>query len=444
MRRRPTSIIAPLAGAALTALTALTAPALACPADWDGSGIVDAADTEAFITAHAASDPATDLDADGLYTFFDVLDFLAVYDTGCLDSDGDRLIDAVETNTGVYLGPMNTGTDPNLPDTDDDGLTDGDEVLGTTAGLDLPSFGVNPLRRDILVEIDWLTYDNGFTVYNFRPPAGAIPLIEEAFADAPLPNPDGTTGVNIILDYGQGGAFTGANLINESVEFVRFDTDFNAYKAVHFDPRRNGYFHYCLSANRYNSPTNGSTGVAELFGDDFMVTLYTFVSSYNWAVLFTHEIGHNLGLRHGGFENRNYKPNYNSVMNYRYTFPGVDADNNGFGNGVITFSRGVNPPLDERVLLEAAGVDGATPIDWNNNGVLDAFTYERNINCPPGETQPCGVLGGCADSSCRTNFDYDDWSFIDWSGRLFHFDRLTGQQRTQEFITCEPNRPTAP
>ena len=37
-----------------------------------------------------------------------------------------------------------------------------------------------------------------------------------------------------------------------------------------------------------------------------------------------HELGHNLGLHHGGSVDTNYKPNYNSIMNYRYQFPGVD------------------------------------------------------------------------------------------------------------------------
>jgi hypothetical protein len=34
------------------------------------------------------------------------------------DSDGDRLPDSVETNTGVFIDANNTGTDPNIADTD--------------------------------------------------------------------------------------------------------------------------------------------------------------------------------------------------------------------------------------------------------------------------------------------------------------------------------------
>lgn len=49
-----------------------------------------------------------------------------------VDSDGDGLYDHVETDTGTYVSPSDTGTDPNDADTDDDGVIDGIEVsLGT-------------------------------------------------------------------------------------------------------------------------------------------------------------------------------------------------------------------------------------------------------------------------------------------------------------------------
>ncbi len=49
------------------------------------------------------------------------------------DRDGDGIIDTYETGTGVYVSPTDTGTDPRNADTDNDGLTDYDElyVYGT-------------------------------------------------------------------------------------------------------------------------------------------------------------------------------------------------------------------------------------------------------------------------------------------------------------------------
>ena len=54
-----------------------------------------------------------------------------VYPTsvGAVDTDGDGLPDAVESNTGIFLSITDTGTDPNKADTDGDGLPDGVEVL---------------------------------------------------------------------------------------------------------------------------------------------------------------------------------------------------------------------------------------------------------------------------------------------------------------------------
>ena len=48
------------------------------------------------------------------------------------DSDGDGLADAVETGSGVFAGPEDTGTDPGNPDSDGDGIADGAEVAGRT------------------------------------------------------------------------------------------------------------------------------------------------------------------------------------------------------------------------------------------------------------------------------------------------------------------------
>ena len=48
------------------------------------------------------------------------------------DDDGDGLLDSVETNSGNYTSPSDTGTDPLNADTDGDGVSDGDEVAAGT------------------------------------------------------------------------------------------------------------------------------------------------------------------------------------------------------------------------------------------------------------------------------------------------------------------------
>jgi len=67
----------------------------------------------------------------------DIVTNVVPYGGGGLDTDGDGLLDSVETNTGIYVDANNTGTDPNNPDTDGDGMNDGDEVAA----------GHNPLLK---------------------------------------------------------------------------------------------------------------------------------------------------------------------------------------------------------------------------------------------------------------------------------------------------------
>src|SRR5512142_2556906 len=132
------------------------------------------------------------------------------------DADADGLPDCVETNTGIYVDATNTGTDPRNPDSDGDGLLDGEEVNGTAGGLDLPGMGTNPLHKDILLEYDWFDDANGCVQNSHRPTPEMIQGVQDFFANAPVSNPDGTTGINMIQDYGQGALFTGGNLITDA------------------------------------------------------------------------------------------------------------------------------------------------------------------------------------------------------------------------------------
>ncbi|MCC6491094.1 MAG: right-handed parallel beta-helix repeat-containing protein, partial [Candidatus Hydrogenedentes bacterium] len=84
-----------------------------------------------------------------------------------VDSDGDTLADIVESNSGDYLNLLDTGSDPNDPDTDNDQLSDGYEV--TTSGTD-------PTDADT----DDDTYEDGYELshgsnpldQNSTPPVG--------------------------------------------------------------------------------------------------------------------------------------------------------------------------------------------------------------------------------------------------------------------------------
>ena len=420
------------------------APAQTCPADLaEPYGTLNFFDLAAYLQAYGAELPDADIAAPwGVLNFFDLAAYIGAFTLGCdLDTDADGIPDWAETNDGVFRGPFATGTDPFNPDTDGDGITDGDEIYGTAGGLDLPALGADPLRKDIFIECDWFAGEFEGVFRDFRPRAAAVARVVNAFADAPVPNPYGAPpGISVHIDYGQGGVFDGGNLIPGNPLFLTFPGDFALYKDAYFRPERLGYFHYALFANRYNAPDNRSSGVAEIVGDDLMVTLLDYVSSFNQSQTLMHELGHNLGLRHGGFENRNYKPNYNSVMNYRHQFTGVDTDGNTWGDGQLDFSWGVNNPLDEAALFEPLGVLGF-PVDLNQDGTIQLVPYAQNINCPNG-TSPCGDGTTCWDSQCTVLLDHDDWAGIQWQ-------RLAGvgARAPVEIIECRnepPDRPDMP
>jgi hypothetical protein len=323
--------------------------------------------------------------------------------TPSADSDNDRLPDSAETGTGHYVSPTNTGTYPNNPDSDGDGLPDGDEVLGTTAGLNLPALGLSPVHKNILLEYDWVDDASGFCgQHSHRATASLFPRLNAAFANAPVSNPDGTPGITLINDYGQGGAFTGGNFVSDADGIVDnvFGTEYQGHKAANFAANRSGYFHYVLMAHEYTA-FPGSSGQAQILGSDMIVSLGCDFFESDITNTIMHELGHNLNLLHSGYNGNdndlNWKPNYNSVMNYNYQFPGVDSTCDQYGDGVLDYSRGTRITLLESSLDEARGTCGNVPLDWNINGVIESnLMYDLD-----------------SDQAFLSTFkDFDDWSHL--------------------------------
>ena len=83
-------------------------------------------------------------------------------------------------------------------------------------------------------------------------------------------------------------------------------------------------FSPCL--HKINS--EGNSGLAQSIpGGDLIVSLGGFTNgvgtSQENAGTLMHELGHTLGLRHGGADDTLYKPNYLSVMNYSFQLNGL-------------------------------------------------------------------------------------------------------------------------
>ena len=292
-------------------------------------------------------------------------------------------------------------------DSDNDGLPDQWETRGCPlpggGSLDLAAMGCHPKRKDILVEVDWTAAG--------RPSPDIWPAIEAVFRQAPVLNPDGSAGIQIHIDRGQGGGFSqGGQTLppHTTMDFgpaqAQGYVDFFACKNRYFDPARLPVFHYCIFGN---ARPNGASGRGEICGNDFMVTLANFPEKNSKTAqigTFLHEIGHNLGLRHGGIDNaaadanETFKPNQASVMNYRYQFSGFVAETGGAnrqpGPAVHSYSSGMRRPIREEKLNEFAGIGDQKPIDFNGNGRLDNPAC-ANTNADTDQTD--------------IHFDYNEW-----------------------------------
>jgi hypothetical protein len=214
-------------------------------------------------------------------------------------------------------------------------------------------------------------------------------------------------------------------------------------KNTNFDVRRRFIFHYALFANsQVQTGASGSSGIAEINGNDLMISMgaWGFTTNtptatntlINWqAGTLLHEFGHNLGLRHGGNENLNYKPNYVSSMNYMYQLHGIPGSTNTsiaydrykyYVDGLngtprsycslqntacgssylIDYSNGSSANLTEPLLLESDVIGRGTSgvgqyADWNLSGVLNPAAYALDLN---------------RDGTMSVLKDYDDWSNI--------------------------------
>ncbi len=115
-----------------------------------------------------------DYDNDG---FNDAAEFLRGWNPAVAeaDSDNDGLLDVVETGTGTYVSPFDTGTNPNLEDSDGDTLLDGFEV--NTRGTD-------PNRGD--TDSDGLSdgVESNTGVYVSPSDTGSSPFVANTDGDA--------------------------------------------------------------------------------------------------------------------------------------------------------------------------------------------------------------------------------------------------------------------
>lgn len=311
-------------------------------------------------------------------------------------------------------------------DTDGDGLKDSWELNGVN-GVDLPGYGADPLHKDLFIEADYMTLEIGGTML---PDKAHLDDIVNVFDSAPVKNPDGTYGVHIHIDTG-GAAYGAASETYPQYDLggggsVPYTTylgtsdpgscqnyswdGFQAYKDAYMSSSRQGLFHYMIFAYDLSVGCGTVSGISRnnAVDSEFVKGAQDFIVSVGgWTShgsmdqregTFIHELGHNLGLRHGGSDHKNYKPNYLSVMNYSFQMSGVYRDG---AWGHYDYSRFLLPSLSETTLYEVKGLGSKAAnygtrwwcgsdwlysyaansyIDWNCNSTYETTAKSADIN----------------------------------------------------------------
>ena len=369
-------------------------------------------------------------------------------------------------------------------DADGDGLLDGWERNGynadgdATIDVDMPAMGTQPLRKDLLLELDCLVAGPG---HRHCPMQAAVQDVVQAFANGQVGNPDGSSGIELHVDvgniYGQalngavnvprtpGGAATGTfgnygsttQIPEAGLTVLDFDggsdgVDIGTVRTANMDSKRSQVVRYGLFGHQTNARkavNDCTSGLA--FQDVFMVTLGGVGRAGTppgacWTVpaggteglgdqaeqagTFLHEFGHTLGLGHGGGESiYNNKPNYLSVMNYSYqqcnvpTYALIDTP------GGCDFSRIDLDDLDENSLDECKGLGSGLPrVNWNGDGNFSGPFYD-GTTCPApsganikvninddttDDADGDGNQSGSEPDFFSTLVGYDDWANLQY------------------------------
>ncbi len=334
----------------------------------------------------------------------------------------------------------------NLNDSDGDGLPDDWESNGVTVDgtfVDLPAMGADPTVPDVFVEVDWMVQPAEHFLWfetsaetSLAPSQSAMRKVYDVFKDH---------GIRLHIDAGPSstdfvtgknwGSRSGGNEITYEENFNLGNNyeHWNSTVEQNFSSSRTGIFKHCIFANRYNGTS--SSGIANNIPGQFFI-----VANQKWlrktgdtgiAGTFMHEMGHTLGLCHGGHtdsgdgNHTHYKPNYLSIMNYLFQTSGL------VGTNAVNYSDYDLPDLDENSLDENAGIDPNGQTSGTNlgskfkrNGLFGKSEY----TVQPVSEQPVDFSGWWGIDKDRVDVDINadgrkevltssnDWDHINFKG----------------------------
>ena len=299
---------------------------------------------------------------------------------GCLDRDNDAICDEWETGTSLKIF---------------DDSVNGDYIFDCS-----PGGGCDDTQKDIFVEIDWME--------SHKPDPKAIQQVIDAFANARDSN-NGLDGIRLHIQVDPNS--TMRHKID--LEFPGYDINgyrgFDQLKASSFgtpeerdDPDTNWneikklkhqVFHYGLFAHKIVGD-DYQTGIGEIVGNDFLISLAKYSgrigSTDQQSGTLMHELGHNLGLNHGGgeFDEVNNKPNLFSVMTYARQFSDLDSNRKlDFSNATLGHHH-TNPARDPTASVKGLHEDR---IIGFKNGMSLYPGHENEFiifSCPDGQVAP--------------------------------------------------------
>ena len=259
-------------------------------------------------------------------------------------------------------------------DSDGDGLSDSVEA----------SLGSSPRHKDIFVYVNSFIWKGK----NMAPRKGFTSIVTAVFSTAPVNNPDGKTGINLHIEIGPS--------IRTNLVPATWD-EFDGIKNQYLPASKRSTHHYCLFVGQINvggelsisGMSRNNSAAFRKGASDFMVSLgdpgwynSPSVADFKWtqAGTFVHELGHNLGLMHGGPDHMTYKPNYLSVMNYAYQTDGIPITVPGRGLFYLfDYSSFASPNLNETDLNENGGLGQRLNYKGTRYGVRWWTTYSGRV-----------------------------------------------------------------